>query len=84
MSKVEVRYSWEIWIKSIGCNARQNIPDSKVYGINMGPTWILSAPGGPYIDPMNIAIWDNIICVEYIACAVLWNIVSILNLKRWS
>ena len=31
-------------------------PDSKVHGANMGPTWVLSAPGGPYVGPMNLAI----------------------------
>ena len=32
-------------------------PDSKVHGTNMGPTWVLSAPDGPHIGPMNLAIW---------------------------
>ena len=31
-------------------------PDSKVYGTNMGPTWVLSAPDGPHVGPMNLAI----------------------------
>ena len=31
-------------------------PDSKVHGANMGPTWVLSAPGGPHVGPMNFAI----------------------------
>ena len=31
-------------------------PDSKVYGANMGPTWVLSAPDGPYVGPLNLAI----------------------------
>ena len=31
-------------------------PNSKVYGANMGPTWVLSAPDGPHVDPMNLAI----------------------------
>ena len=30
--------------------------DSKVRGSNMGPTWVLSAPGGPHVDPMSLAI----------------------------
>ena len=30
--------------------------DSKVHGANMGPTWVLSAPGGPHVGPMNLAI----------------------------
>ena len=31
-------------------------PDSKDHGANMGPTWVLSAPGGPHLGPMNLAI----------------------------
>ena len=31
-------------------------PDRKVYVANMGPTWILSAPGRPHFGPINIAI----------------------------
>ena len=30
--------------------------DSKVHGANMGPTWVLSALGGPHVVPMNLAI----------------------------
>ena len=29
--------------------------DSKVHGANMGPTWVLSAPGGPHVSPTNLA-----------------------------
>ena len=36
-------------------------PDSKIHGANMGPTWILSAPDGPYVGPMNLAIKGAII-----------------------
>ena len=32
------------------------LPDSKVHGANMGPTWVLSAPDGPLVGPMNLAI----------------------------
>ena len=32
------------------------LPDSKVHGANMGPTWVLSAPGEPHVGPMNLAI----------------------------
>ena len=31
-------------------------PDSKVHGANMGPIWVLSAPDGPHVGPMNLAI----------------------------
>ena len=34
------------------------IPDSKINGTNMGPTWGWQDPGGPHVDPMNFAIWD--------------------------
>ena len=30
--------------------------DSKVHGANIGSTWVLSAPDGPYVGPMNLAI----------------------------
>ena len=31
-------------------------PDSKVYGSNMAPTRVLSAPDGSHVGPMNLAI----------------------------
>ena len=34
-------------------------PDSKVHGANMGPTWVLSAPDGPHVGPMNHAIREG-------------------------
>ena len=34
------------------------IPDSKVHGANMGPTWVLSSPDGPHVVPINLAIRD--------------------------
>ena len=34
------------------------IPDSKVYESHMGPTWVLSAPYGPHVVPMNHANRD--------------------------
>ena len=38
--------------------------DSKVHGANMGPTWVLSSPGGPHVGPMNLAIWVPISLVS--------------------
>ena len=32
------------------------VPDSEVHGANMGPTWVLSAPDGPHVGPMNPAL----------------------------
>ena len=31
-------------------------PDSKVWVANMGPNWVLVAPGGPHVGPMDLAI----------------------------
>ena len=31
--------------------------DSKDHGANMGPTWGWQDPVGPYVGPMNLAIW---------------------------
>ena len=35
-------------------------PDSKIHGSDMGPTWVLSAPDGPHVGPMNLAIRDTV------------------------
>ena len=42
-------------ILKIGCNIP--IPDSKVHRTNMGPTWVLLAPGGSHVGLMTLAIW---------------------------
>ena len=34
-------------------------PDSKVHGANMGHTWVLPAPDGPHVGPMNLAIRED-------------------------
>ena len=34
----------------------ENNPDSKDHEANMGPTWVLSAPGGPHVGPINLPI----------------------------
>ena len=36
--------------------SRQTFPDSKVHGANLGLTWVLSAPDGPHVGPMSLAI----------------------------
>ena len=37
--------------------------DSKIYGANMGSTWVLEAPDGPHVGPMNLAIGVSFIRV---------------------
>ena len=36
-----------------------DIPDSKVHGAYMGPTWGRQDPGGPHVGPMNLASRDQ-------------------------
>ena len=35
-------------------NNAERVPDSKVHEANMGPTWVLSAPGEPHVGPVNL------------------------------
>ena len=35
--------------------------DSKVHGANMGPTWVLSAPDGTHVGPMNLAVREGFV-----------------------
>ena len=37
-----------------------NNPNIKVHGANMGPNWVLSAPDGPHVGPMNFDIRKDI------------------------
>ena len=46
-----------LWFEMPWCSC--DIPDSKVHGANMGPTWVLSAPDGPHVGPMNLAVRDH-------------------------
>ena len=48
----------------------RHVPDSKVHGANMGPTWVLSAPDGPHVGPVNLAIWGFLLYI-------------ILNVSAW-
>ena len=48
------------WCPEISHNTN---PDIKVHGANMGPTWVLSAPDGPHVSPMNLAIREYMLCL---------------------
>ena len=55
------KYSWHqsvkrVWKLYLWITAT---PDSKAHGANMGPTWVLSSPGGPHVGSMNLAIRDG-------------------------
>ena len=47
--------------------ASNHIPDSKVHGANVGPTWGRQDPGGPHVGPMNFAIWDVLSMLPHVA-----------------
>ena len=64
---------WFAWIEKSGVsgptftlqipilvNVDETTSDSKVHGAIMEPTWVLSAPDGPHVGPMNLAIRDVI------------------------
>ena len=38
----------------------------------MGPTWVLSAPYGPHVGPMNLAIRDATAATNLVAKYVLY------------
>ena len=46
-----------------GFSKYTDIPDSKAHGTIMEPAWALSAPDGPHIGPMNLAIRDVVILI---------------------
>ena len=43
-----------------------HIPDRKIHGANMGPTWALSVPDGPHVGPTNLATRDCITAIQYV------------------
>ena len=45
--------------------------DNKVHGANMGPTWVLSAPDGPHVGTMNLAIWEAMLPGAITGAAIL-------------
>ena len=42
------------------------VPDSKVHGANMGPTWVLPAPDGPHVGPMQFAIRGDFLATKWV------------------
>ena len=48
-------------------SSRCTYPDSKVHWANMGSTWVLSAPGGPQVGPINFAIRNIIASNDWIS-----------------
>ena len=44
-----------MWLNLKACSI-YTFPDSNIHVAHMGPTWVLSAPGGPHVGPMDLAI----------------------------
>ena len=40
-------------------------PFSKIHVARMGPIWVLSAPGGPHVSPMNLAQGMYVDCIPF-------------------
>ena len=61
---------------AVNCAGFHNFLDRKVHEANMGPTWVLSVPGGPHVAPMNLAIRDISFqkCITPDRKPVLWHI----------
>ena len=47
-----LHYPWPSLVEGLA----SRFLDRKVYGGNMGPTWVRQDPGGPHVGPMNLAI----------------------------
>ena len=68
--------NWNVTVtidnEDLGGSSIKKDPDSKIHGANMGPTWVLSAPDGPHIGPINLVIWGS--CYTSLGIAII---------KRW-
>ena len=76
----------DLYHVSVPCNAMldtapmktKHIPDNKIHGANMGPTWVLSSPDGPMLAPWTLL--SGIYCNIWMTC-LLW-LTPFLDLER--
>ena len=74
---------WTQIARFIGANMPMPIPDSKVNGANMGPTWGRQGPGGPQVGHVKLAIWNTIDAILNTKLhLVYWNHVAIITSSR--
>ena len=59
-SKQSDRYQNIFLYHLLLCLEYHSVPDNKDHGANMGPIWVIAAPDGPHVGPMNLAIRDVI------------------------
>ena len=67
--------SYYVHVFTVSPNLLRAFPDSKVHGANMGPTAVLSAPDGPHIGPMNLAI--RVTMCSSVSLSLLWGLLCI-------
>ena len=58
-------------------------PDSKVHGANMSSTWVLSAPGGPHVGPMNLAVRVHSHMAYILHKQIKWAVYPCIRFKIW-
>ena len=54
--------------------ATNGSPDSKVHVANMGPTWVLSVPGGPHVGPWTLLSWSHTFIRKH--CCICFRVVG--------
>ena len=70
LARIASYYMIIIWIEHQSVTSAE----SKVHEPNMETTWVLSAPDGPNIGPMNLAIRVHVSCWWILRCiTVLWH-----------
>ena len=55
-----------------------NIRDNKVHWANMGPTWVLSAPDGPHVGPMNLL--SGMYKITRLQSSRIWNLITYMKI----
>ena len=51
---------WRVRDLLMPASKPESNPDSEVHESSMGPTWVLSAPDGPHVGPINLAIGEAV------------------------
>ena len=76
------------WRRGLNPELMRSYPDIKIHGANTGPTWLLSASGGPHVGPMNIAF---IVCMvatptgqqgHHCSSSVTWSSTKICHIDK--
>ena len=58
-STINTKITWQTNANPCSNFMGYAVPDNRVHGANMGPSWVPSAPDGPHVGPMNLVIRGN-------------------------